>query len=67
MPQNIACDKWTLIQVMIGAVWWQSITWANVDSDLCLHMASQGHSVLIGLFGYQQFEALQVLMKQSVT
>ena len=28
------------------ARWQQSITWANVDGDLCRFMASQGHSEL---------------------
>ena len=29
------------------AVTQQSITWANVDLDLCRHMASLGYNVLI--------------------
>ena len=28
----------------------QAITWANVDSDLCRHMASLGHNDLIRPF-----------------
>ena len=31
----------------LGAVRQQAITWANVDPDLCRHMASLGHNELI--------------------
>ena len=31
----------------LGAVRQQAITWANVDLDLCRHMASLGHNELI--------------------
>ena len=33
---------------MISQHWWrhQAITWANVDSGLCRHMASLGHNAL---------------------
>ena len=31
----------------MGAIRQQEITWANVDSDLCHHMPSLGHNVLI--------------------
>ena len=27
-------------------MWQQAIAWANVDSDLCRHMASLGHNEL---------------------
>ena len=33
--------------IWLGAVRQQSITWANVDPDLCRHMPSLGHSELI--------------------
>ena len=38
---NLTDDKSTLVQV-IGAIRQQAITWANVDPDLCCHMASLG-------------------------
>ena len=51
--------QWTLLmrsqhwfRWWLGAVRQQAITWANVDSDLCRHMASLGHSE----FWYEQFE-----------
>ena len=34
----------------LGAVRQQAITWANVDPDLCCHMASLGHSELSSAF-----------------
>ena len=43
MSLDFSDDKKTLVQVI---AWHQVITWANVDSDLCRHMASPGHSVL---------------------
>ena len=33
-----------MIQVIIGAVKQQAITWAKVDPDLCHHMALLGHN-----------------------
>ena len=39
MPQNIAYDKSTLVQVMAN-------TCVHVDPDQCNHMASQGHNKL---------------------
>ena len=39
MSLDLTDDKSTLVQVM-------AITWANVDPDLCRHMASLGHSEL---------------------
>ena len=44
-------DKSTLVQVMAWAVRQQAITWANVDPDLCHHMASLGYYELNMLFG----------------
>ena len=45
--------QWTLLMVnqhwfrqWLGAVRQQAITWANVDPDLCCHMASLGHHEL---------------------
>ena len=40
MPQNTFDDKPTWVQVM-------AIIWANVDPDLCHHMALLGHSELM--------------------
>ena len=42
MPMDLTDDKSTLVQVMLGAVMQQAVTWANVDPDLCLQMASLG-------------------------
>ena len=47
MLLDLTDDKSTLVQVM---AWWhqaKAITWANVDPDLCRHMASLGHNELI--------------------
>ena len=33
----------------LGAWWHQAITWANVDPNLCCHMASLGHNELISV------------------
>ena len=46
MPQDLTDDESTLVQ---GMAWChqamqQAITWANVDPDLCYHMASLGHN-----------------------
>ena len=46
MPQDLADDKSSLVQVMAWCVRQQAITWANVDPDLCRHMASLGPSEL---------------------
>ena len=50
VPRWISMDcsdgKSTLVQVMAWAVRQQAITWANVDPDLCCHMASLGHNEL---------------------
>ena len=32
---------------LVSAVKQQAVTWANMDPDLCLQMASLGHKVLI--------------------
>ena len=44
---NVTDDKSTLVQVMVGAVRQQAITWANVDPVPCHHMASLGQNELI--------------------
>ena len=41
-----AYDKSTLVQVISWCRQATSITWANVDPDLCHHMASLGHNEL---------------------
>ena len=46
MSLDFTNDKSTLVQVMACAVWQQAITWANVDPDLCRHMALLGHNEL---------------------
>ena len=33
-------------RLWLGAWWHQAITWANVDPDLCHHIASLGHKAL---------------------
>ena len=43
---DLTDDKSTLVQVMLGAIRQQAITWANVDPDLCRHVASLGHNEL---------------------
>ena len=47
MSLDLTDDKSTLVQEWLGAVRQQAITWANVDPDLCRHMASLGHNELI--------------------
>ena len=45
MSLNTFDEKSTLVQEMD---WWhQAFTWANVDPDICRHMASPGQSLLI--------------------
>ena len=46
MPLNLTDDKSTLVQVMACAIRQQAITWSNVDSILCRHMASLGYNEL---------------------
>ena len=46
MPQKPFDRKSTLVQVMAWCHQAQAITWANVDPDLCHHMASWGHDEL---------------------
>ena len=49
MPQDLTDDKSTLVQVMLGSVRQQAITWASVDPDFCCHIASLGHNELMSL------------------
>ena len=44
MPQHLAHDSSTLVQVWFGSALQQAITWTNVDSDPCRHMASLDHN-----------------------
>ena len=44
---DLTDDKSTMVQVMVGAVRQQPITWANVDPDLCRYMVSLGHNELM--------------------
>ena len=46
MSVDFTDDQSTFVQVMIGAVRQQAITWTNVDPDLWHHMASLGHNEL---------------------
>ena len=41
MPQNLTSENSTLV---VGRQ--QAITWANIDADLCHHMASPEHDEL---------------------
>ena len=50
MPQDLTIEKSTL--VMAWCVRQQAITQANVDPELCRHMASLGHN---GLAASEQF------------
>ena len=45
MPQNPIDEKLALVQVMAWCRH-QAITWANVDPDLCCHMALPGYNEL---------------------
>ena len=44
MPENPIDDKSALVQIWLDAVRQEAITWANVEPDLCRHMASSGHT-----------------------
>ena len=50
MPQDLTIEKSTLVQVMLGTLRQQAITWANVDPNLCCHMASLGNNELKAYF-----------------
>ena len=45
MPENPTSGNSTLVQ-MLGVIRQQVITWANVSTNLCRHMASLGHNWL---------------------
>ena len=46
MPKGVPNKKSILVQVILGDVRQQFVTWANVDLDQCRSMASPGHSEL---------------------
>ena len=64
MPENFTDDKSTLVQVMAWCL--QAITWANIDPDLCCHMASLGHNELIWYTCYHSC-CITVLLATQVT
>ena len=47
MPLDLTDDKSTLVQLWLGAIRQQAITWANVDPSLCGQMASLGLNELM--------------------
>ena len=47
MSQNLTNESTVLVQVRLGALSQQVITWTNVDPDLSRHMASLGYNELI--------------------
>ena len=49
-------DKSTVVQVMVGAIRQQAITWASVGPDLCHHIAALGHNKLIYCAGSALFQ-----------
>ena len=49
MQQKNHDEKSTLVQIMAWCMRQQPITWANVDTDLCHHMASLGHNGLMSV------------------
>ena len=51
MSLDLTDDKSAMVQGMVWCRQEKSIAWANVDPDLCRHMASLGHSELIGAVG----------------
>ena len=53
MSLDFTDDQSTLVQ-LIGVVRQQAITWANVDPDLCHHLASLGHNELSQRFKLYQ-------------
>ena len=44
MPQNLTNEKSTLVQIMACAIRQQTITWANVELDVCGHVMSLVHN-----------------------
>ena len=60
MPLDSTDDKSTLVQVRLGAIKQQAITWANVDWDLWRHMASLGHNELISIMPFCQFDTKNI-------
>ena len=46
MPWNFIGDKSTLVQIRALCRQQHTITWANIDLDLCRHVASLGHNAM---------------------
>ena len=44
--KKLIADKTTLVQVMLGAIRQQAITWSNIVPDLWYHVVSSGHEEL---------------------
>ena len=59
MSLDFTDDQSTLVQVMLGAVRQQAITRANIDQDLCQHMASLGHNELINTSKHKTIKYLR--------
>ena len=49
MPLKLIDGKSTLIQIMLGTVRQQAMTWTSVNQDIRLHMVSLGHNELTHL------------------
>ena len=50
IAQDITGDKSTLVRLWLGAVRQQAISWTNIVSGRCRHMASLGHNELKIIF-----------------
>ena len=59
MSLDLTEDKSTLVQVMVGVVRQQAITWANDDSVPCRLMATLGHNELtlkhLGIVSFSKY------------
>ena len=54
MPQDHTDEKTALVRELADAIIReQVITWANVDPDLCRHMATLGRNVLMEVIVYK--------------
>ena len=51
MSEDLTDDKSILVQVWLGATRKQAITWTDVDSDPCRHMASLGRNEFVPFDG----------------
>ena len=47
IPQNLTNERTAPVRQWLGAIGQQTITLANVDPDICRHMASLGQNGLI--------------------